>query len=161
MLPGLFGPERIASERKRLANVGQPMEESPVGVRHSAGILDMKDWINPLHGYQYDSMNKDALLTQPFNYKVLVIPQWVQLSPETKKHIAQLRRQDIQIIDKPYKESTFEKVAPDVVLPEGIAYTHRTGEERIFISFRTKRTKSRLSRLLSAKAKEKRWFTIP
>jgi hypothetical protein len=128
MLPGLFGAERVASERKRLANVGQPMEESPVGVRHSVGIVDLKDWINPLHGYQYDSMNKDALLNQPFNYKVLVVPQWVQLSPEAKKRIAQLRRQGVLIIDKPYKESAFEKVSPDVVLPEGIAYTHRTGE---------------------------------
>ena len=128
MLPGLFGAERVASENKRLANIGQTMEESPVGVRHSAGIVDLKDWINPLHGYQYDSMNKDALLNQPFNYKVLVVPQWVQLSPETKKRIAQLRRQGVQIVDKPYKESTFEKIVPDVVLPEGIAYTHRTGE---------------------------------
>jgi hypothetical protein len=73
-------------------------------------------------------MNKDALLNQPFNYKVLVIPQWVQLSPEAKKRIAQLRRQGVLIIDKPYKESVFEKVSPDVVLPEGIAYAHRTGE---------------------------------
>jgi hypothetical protein len=128
MLPGLFGAERVASENKRLANIGQTMEESPVGVRHSVGIVDLKDWINPLHGYQYDSMNKDALLNQPFNYKVLVIPQWVQLSPEAKKRIAQLRRQGVLIIDKPYKESAFEKVSPDVVLPEGIAYTHRTGE---------------------------------
>ena len=128
MLPGLFGAERVASENKRLANIGQTMEESPVGVRHSVGIVDLKDWINPLHGYQYDSMNKDALFNQPFNYKVLVVPQWVQLSPETKKRIAQLRRQGVQIVDKPYKESTFEKIVPDVVLPEGIAYTHRTGE---------------------------------
>ena len=128
MLPGLFGAERVASENKRLANIGQTMEESPVGVRHSAGIVDLKDWINPLHGYQYDSMNKDALLNQPFNYKVLVVPQWLLVSPEAKKRIAQLRRQGVQIVDKPYKESTFEKVAPDVVLPEGIAYTHRTGE---------------------------------
>ena len=128
MLPSLFGAERVASENKRLANIGQMMEESPVGVRHSVGIVDLKDWINPLHGYQYDSMNKDALLNQPFNYKVLVIPQWVQLSPEAKKRIAQLRRQGVLIIDKPYKESVFEKVSPDVVLPEGIAYAHRTGE---------------------------------
>ena len=128
MLPGLFGAERVASEKARLANEGQPMEESPVGVvRHSVGIVDLKDWINPLHGYQYDSMNKDALLNQPFNYKVLVVPQWVLVSPEAKKRIAQLRRQGVQIVDKPYKESTFEKVAPDVILPEGIAYTHRTG----------------------------------
>ena len=128
MLPGLFGAERVVSERKRLANVGQPMEESPVGVRHSANILDLKDWVNPLHGYQYDSMNKDALLTQPFNYKVLVIPQGTLVSKEVKAKIAQLRRQGVQIIDKPYKDSTFEKISPDAVLPEGIAYAHRAGE---------------------------------
>ena len=130
MLPGLFGAERVASERKRLANVGQPMEESPVGVWHSAGILDLKDWINPLHGYQYDSMNKDALLNQPFNYKVLVVPQWVLVSPEAKERIEELRQQGVLIIDKPYKESAFEKIAPDVILPKGIAYTHRTDEEQ-------------------------------
>ena len=130
MLPGLFGPERIASERKRLANVGQPMEESPVGVRHSAGILDMKDWINPLHGYQYDTMNKDALLTQPFNYKVLVIPQWLQASPEVKAKIAELRRQGVVVIDKPYQQSQLDGIAPDVVLPEGITYCHRQVADR-------------------------------
>ena len=129
MLPGLFGAERVASERKRLANVGQPMEESPVGVRHSANIFDLKDWINPLHGYQYDSMNKDALLTQPFNYKVLVIPQGTLVSKEAKAKIAQLRRQGVQVIDKPYKDSAFEKVAPDVILPDGIAYAHRIDDE--------------------------------
>ena len=128
MLPGLFGAERVASERERLANHGLPMIESPVGVRHSANILDLKDWINPLHGYQYDSMNKDALLTQPFNYKVLVIPQGTLVSKGVKAKMAQLRRQGVQIIDKPYKDSTFEKVAPDAVLPEGIAYAHRAGE---------------------------------
>ena len=128
MLPGLFGAERVASERERLANHGLPMIESPVGVRHSANILDLKDWINPLHGYQYDSMNKDALLTQPFNYKVLVIPQGTLVSKGVKAKMAQLRRQGVQIIDKPYKDSAFEKVAPDAVLPEGIAYAHRAGE---------------------------------
>ena len=128
MLPGLFGAERVASERERLLNHGLPMIESPVGVRHSANILDLNDWVNPLHGYQYDSMNKDALLTQPFNYKVLVIPQGTLVSKEVKVKIAQLRRQGVQIIDKPYKDSAFEKVAPDAVLPEGIAYAHRAGE---------------------------------
>ena len=39
MLPGVFGAERVASEQKRMANVGIPMEESPVGVTHSANIL--------------------------------------------------------------------------------------------------------------------------
>ena len=51
MLPGIFGQNRVASEQVRLANVGEPMEESPVGVNHSAGIIDMKDWVNALHGY--------------------------------------------------------------------------------------------------------------
>ena len=125
MLPGLFGDERVTSEQKRLTNAGQPMEESPVGVRHSAGILDLKDWINPLHGYQYDSMNKDALLTQPFHYKVLVIPQGTIVSDEVKEKIAQLRSQGVMIIDHPYQQSTFQKVVRDVELPEGIAYAHR------------------------------------
>ena len=125
MLPGLFGAERVASECKRLANVGQPMVESPVGVWHSAGILDLKDWINPLHGYQYDSMNKDALLNQPFNYQVLVVPQWLLVSPEVKKRIEELRQQGVLIIDRPYEENILPNLPPDVILPEGIAYTHR------------------------------------
>ena len=125
MLPGLFGDERVTSEQKRLTNEGQPMEESPVGVRHSAGILDLKDWINPLHGYQYDSMNKDALLSQPFHYKVLVIPQGTIVSDEVKEKIAQLRSQGVMIIDHPYQQATFQKVVRDVELPDGIAYAHR------------------------------------
>ena len=128
MLPGLFGPERVASERERLANDGLPMVESPVGVRHSAGILDLKDWINPLHGYQYDSMNKDALLTRPFNYRVLVIPQGVQVSSEVQARIEELRQRGVQIIDSPYQENRIKGLAPDIILPEGIAYSHRRGD---------------------------------
>ena len=139
MLPGLFGAERVASEKARLANVGQPMVESPVGVNHSAGILDLKDWVNPLHGYQYDSMNKDALLTQPFNYKVLVIPEGALVSDEAKAKIAQLRQQGVLIIDKPYQEAQLKGIAPDVILPEGIAYCHRqtTDADIYFLSNQT------------------------
>ena len=128
MLPGLFGPERVASERERLANDGLPMVESPVGVRHSAGILDLKDWINPLHGYQYDSMNKDALLTRPFNYRVLVIPQGVQVSSEVQSRINELRQHGVLIIDSPYQENRIKGLAPDIILPENIAYSHRRGD---------------------------------
>ena len=129
MLPGLFGAERVASERKRLANVGQPMEESPVGVRHAANILDLKDWINPLYGYQYDSMNKDALLTQPFNYKVLVIPEGTLVSKEVQEKIEMLRQRGVLIIDKPYQQTTFQGLARDIELPEGIGYAHRAGDD--------------------------------
>ena len=139
MLPGLFGAERVASEQKRLANQGQPMVESPVGVNHSAGILDLKDWINPLHGYQYDSMNKDALLNQPFNYKALVVPSGILLSSKVQNRIAQLRSEGVQVIDQPYQNSQLQSIAPDVVLPEGIAYAHRAGdgEDIYFLSNQT------------------------
>ena len=130
MLPGLFGKERVASEQQRLANVGQPMEESPVGVRHSANIFDMKDWINPLHGYQYDTMNKDALLNRPFHYKVLVIPEGCLLSEEVKAKVEALRSQGVLVIDKPYWKNTIDGVLPDVVLPKGVAYTHRKAEDK-------------------------------
>lgn len=127
ILPGLFGPERVVTEQHRLANVGQPMEESPVGVRHSAGILDLKDWINPLHGYQYDSMNPDALLHQPFHYKVLAIPPGTLVCQATRERIEELQRQGVLIIDQPYAEADFsaQGLQPDVILPPGIAYTHR------------------------------------
>ena len=133
MLPGLFGAERVASEQKRLANIGQPMEESPVGVRHSANILDMKDWINPLHGYQYDSMNKDALMAYPFNYKALVVPVGCRLSDETHQRIEELRRQGVMIIDKPYDKPILDVIAPDVIVTEEIAFNHRkTNHEDIY-----------------------------
>jgi len=130
MLPGLFGAERVASEQKRLANQGTPMVESPVGVRHSAGILDLKDWVNPLHGYQYDSMNKDALLTLPFTHKVLVVPEWVSVSPEVKERIGQLRQKGIIVIDKPYQSATFPELPCDAELPDDIAYTHRQAYDK-------------------------------
>ncbi len=139
MLPGVFGAQRVAAEKARMENAGQPMVESPVGVRHAAGILDMKDWINPLHGYQYDSMNRDALLYRAFNYKALVIPEGVLVSTEVKKRINELRKQGVLIIDKPYQHAMLEGISPDVNLPEGIAYAHRSddGEEIYFLSNQT------------------------
>ncbi len=141
MLPGLFGPERVAAERARLANQGQPMTESPVGVRHSAGILDLKDWINPLHGYQYDSMNKDALLTQPFNYKVLVVPEGTALTKAVHQQLSTLADRGVLVLYKPYNGNSFDRLPQDVVLPEGIAYTHRAGDDfdLYFLSNQTNR----------------------
>ena len=129
MLPGLFGDARVASEQKRLANQGQPMIESPVGVKHAAGILDLKDWVNPLHGYQYDSMNKDALLNQNFDYKALVIPSGMVISDPVWDRITQLREKGVLIIDRPYQYKQLEGIIPDANLPEGVAYTHRTGDD--------------------------------
>ena len=152
MLPGVFGAERVASEQKRMANVGIPMEESPVGVTHSANILDLKDWCNALHGYKYDSMNKDALLKWNFeyspkgklpgnqDYRILVVPQPANtLSAEVKAKIEELREEGIIIIDKPYQAKDFSQygIEPDVVLPGNMDYAHRcvleaTGRKDIY-----------------------------
>ena len=152
MLPGVFGAERVASEQKRMANVGIPMEESPVGVTHSANILDLKDWCNALHGYKYDSMNKDALLKWNFeyspkgklpgnqDYRILVVPQPANtLSAEVKAKIEELREEGIIIIDKPYQAKDFSQygIEPDVVLPENMDYAQRcvleaTGRKDIY-----------------------------
>ena len=139
MLPGLFGSKRVVSERKRLANIGQELEESPVGVKHATGILDLKDWINPLHGYHYDSMNKDALLTSSFDYKALVVPEGVMLSTEAYNKINELRKQGVLIIDRPYQEAQLQGISPDVVVPEGIAFAHRSGagEDIYFLANQT------------------------
>ncbi len=151
MLPGIFGQERVNSEAIRLANVGQPLEESPVGVTHSAGIIDTKDWVNALRGYQYDSMNKDVLLNSsevrngklimPLgnSYKILVLPGQTTINPSFKgyseavrKRIDELRKQGVIIIDKPYQDDGFEQfgIPRDAILPPNIAYTHRQATTR-------------------------------
>lgn len=125
MLPGLIGADRVEAEQRRLANVGQPMEESPVGVRHAAGIVDPADWVNPLGGYAYDSMNPDALLHRPFNYRVLVVPQNVSVSAEARNRIDILSQQGVTIVDKPYAKKKFDGLTADVQVPEDVAFCHR------------------------------------
>ncbi len=134
MLPGVFGADRVAAEKRRIANEGIPMTESPVGVTHSANILDLKDWCNALHGYKYDSMNKDALLNWTVgnasnqSYRILVVPQPQNtLSAEVQKKIKQLKEAGIVIIDSPYHSKDFSQygIAPDVQLPENMDYAHR------------------------------------
>lgn len=130
ILPGLMGAERVAAEQRRLANEGLPMAESPVGVRHSAGIVSPSDWVNPLRGYHYDSMNSDALLHQPFHYSTLVIPQSVAIANTAKARIDALRQQGVTIINKPYLADTLSRVGRDALLPLGIAFAHRQTTDR-------------------------------
>ena len=144
MLPGLFGAKRVTAEYERMQNKGVPMTESPAGVRHAANILDMKDWINPLNGYQYDSMNEDALFSQSFNYKALVVPEGIMTSQTARLKINNLRNLGVQVIEHPYEQTTLNDVAPDVTLPEGIAYTHRqdTNLDIYFLSNQTAEEKT-------------------
>ncbi len=61
-LPGLLGEKRIASEQQRMANQGTLLRERPAGVRHAANITNPSEWHDPLRGYKYDSINRDALI---------------------------------------------------------------------------------------------------
>ena len=150
MLPGIYGAERVESERIRLANEGQPTRVRPVGVTHSANMADPEDWVNPMRGYAYDSFNKDALLRLAkaengrmvlpggASYKVLVLPTArpmnpdnLPLSPEAQAKVEELRVAGVIIPKLPYREDDFSSfgVERDVLLPADVAYTHRSGEE--------------------------------
>lgn len=105
-LPGIFGAERVESERIRLANEGQPLRVRPVGVTHSANMADPEKWVNPLRGYAYDSFNKDALLrlakaengrmTLPggASYKVLVLPLPRPMNPGPRRTVSGSKTKD-------------------------------------------------------------------
>ncbi|MEO8405654.1 MAG: glycosyl hydrolase [Chitinophagaceae bacterium] len=93
-LPGIFGAEKVAAEKKRLANIGQPLRTIPDGVANSANMADPEDWIDPLNGYAYDSFNPDALtlatvkngrivLPGGASYAMLVIPGKNPLQPDS------------------------------------------------------------------------------
>ncbi|HEY4324870.1 MAG TPA: glycosyl hydrolase [Mucilaginibacter sp.] len=94
-LPGIFGPERVKSEARRMANKNEPMRVIPQGVTSSANMADPDKWVNPLRGYAYDSMNLDALLRLATvnkgriilpggaSYGVLVIPGARPMSPDS------------------------------------------------------------------------------
>ncbi|SDM09674.1 Glycosyl hydrolases family 2, sugar binding domain [Catalinimonas alkaloidigena] len=96
ILPGLFGPERVAAEKERLQNEGQPLREFPKGVTSTANFAEPADWVNPLHGYAYDSFNKDALirlaevrdgrivLPGGASYGILIIPGDRRMSPNAE-----------------------------------------------------------------------------
>jgi len=93
-LPGIFGPKMVAAEKQRLANVGLPMREQPEKVSASANMYTADELVDPLHGYAYDSFNKDALLRLAkvhygriflpggANYGILVIPDAQKMSPD-------------------------------------------------------------------------------
>lgn len=148
-LPGLFGAERVESERVRLANEGQPLRVRPVGVTHSANMADPERWINPLRGYAYDSFNRDALLrlatvkegrvVMPHgtSYRVFVLPAARPLNPETpmsdevRAKIEELKAGGVIVPEIPYAEEDFAAygLERDVITSEEVAWTHRRSEE--------------------------------
>lgn len=149
-LPGIFGKERVESEKIRLANIGEPQRELPVGVHHSANMADPEKWVNPMRGYAYDSFNRDALLRLAevkdgrmvlpggASYKVLVLPlarpmnpDNLPLSKEVQTKVEVLRKAGVIIPELPYEADDFSLygLERDVIVPENIAWTHRRGED--------------------------------
>ena len=61
-IPNIFGEQRIASEKARLENMGQPSAHMPKEVRYSKNSTDLSEWVNALNGYKYTSFNTDVLL---------------------------------------------------------------------------------------------------
>ncbi|OMP80367.1 DNA-binding protein [[Flexibacter] sp. ATCC 35208] len=101
LLPTLFGDSTVQREKRRLANVGEPTREMPAGVTASANISKAEDWIDPLHGYAYDSYNK---LSDSARYRISL-----KLT-DTLKHI---------------------DIPPDFISGEqGIAWTHRSAPDK-------------------------------
>ncbi|MFT3935696.1 MAG: glycosyl hydrolase [Chitinophagaceae bacterium] len=94
ILPGIFGEEKVAQEKRRLVNKGNPLMQKPDGVTHSANMTEPTDWADALNGYAYDSFNPDALLSASVKngkvimqggsaYALLVIPSHHALMPDS------------------------------------------------------------------------------
>lgn len=131
-LPELVG--RVAREREamRLENRDVLTRELPKGVKHSANMIDPHDWLDPLRGYAYDSVNVDAILrlakvekgriTFPggASYGVLVVPGSRPMSPHanlmTPELVARLQRiveagAKVVICDAPTKSPSLSQSA--------------------------------------------------
>jgi hypothetical protein len=123
-LPGIVGKEVVLKEKTRLANIGEPMREFPIGVWNSANTADPENYVDILRGYQYDSFNKDALirlakvengrivLPGGASYAMLVLPQYHQMKPDsgymTKETLSKLyelvqQGATVLISDRPQK----------------------------------------------------------
>lgn len=112
-LPGLIRPEIIERHAARIANQGQPLRQMPPGVVASANIRDPNDWIDPLGGYAYDSINPDALihsvridkdipaLQAPSGicYRVLVVPAANAMMPEPGMVSPEMAERLLEIAD--------------------------------------------------------------
>jgi hypothetical protein len=104
-LPGIFGTKKVQQEATRLANIGEPMMQSPPGVNHSANLVESEDWVDPLNGYAYDSYNKDVLLHHSkinngsleldggASYKLLVLPGELKMNPIANRMSLPVARQ--------------------------------------------------------------------
>jgi hypothetical protein len=158
-LPGIFGAERVESERVRLLNEGHP-KHTVFTVSSAKNFTPISDWIDPLKGYTYDSFNKDVLLQAKAvdgrmvlpsgaAYRVVVIPlpdrmtmnDAIFRSTEVADKLAELRAAGVVVLEEgnglPYTDASFEKfgLERDLIAVENgapaeeLAWIHRTDEK--------------------------------
>jgi hypothetical protein len=125
-LPGIFGAERVESERIRLENVDVPLAESPVGVTHAANLALAPDWVNPLRGYSYDTFNPDVLfklknaekgrfsLPGGASYGLFVIPLAHPMAPDSLSPYKDLELRVRDVIDR-LRESNVPVLLPSTI----------------------------------------------
>lgn len=145
-LPGLFSEKVLNEEKERKLNVGQPLEVSPVGVTHTKNMTKADDWVNTLNGYTYDSFNHDALIgcrvengklitRGGTEYSAFVVPQARQMNPDriftATSTIDSIARLGVPVINTVWTEKDLSSVGvkPDILLPEGIDFTHRHSDD--------------------------------
>lgn len=150
-LPGIFGSEKVEKEKIRLANIGEPTHQMPVGVTHSANITDSEDWINSLRGYQYDSFNPDALLNLAkvkngrivlpggMSYGALVVPgkhpmqpDADRMSPQVAAKLLELVRQGATILVSEVPEKTMGLMQNDKELTSIVGSKANFGDQKSF-----------------------------
>ncbi|WP_257668583.1 glycosyl hydrolase [Parapedobacter tibetensis] len=108
-LPGIFGAERVEKEVQRLKNEGNSIQKI-AGVTTGANMAQAEQWINPLNGYAYDSVNPDALINGArveqgkivlpggVAYSVLVLPRKHQMQPHPELMTAETATKLLQLI---------------------------------------------------------------
>ena len=160
-LPGLFSETTLKEEAARKANIGQPLEVSPVGVTHTRNMTKAEHWVNTLNGYRYDSFNHDALdgcriengklVTRGGTaYSVIVVPQARPMNPDRHidcwNTIDSIARLGVPVIKEVWHESDLSSIgiSRDASLPEGIDFTHRHADDAdiYFLSNQSGKAKS-------------------
>lgn len=156
LLPGLFGPERVQAEIDRLNADPMERDTSACGVVYPKNASLPQDWINPMHGYHYDSFNSDALLHHAkgqkgrirlaggMEYVALVIPPADIHNPNdirtraSKRAIRRLKRAGVAVLDRfPFTDADLSRlgISPDFTATdtdghpvEGLNFAHRRTE---------------------------------
>ncbi|MCR5547377.1 MAG: DNA-binding protein [Bacteroidales bacterium] len=138
LMPGMFGPERVQSEKDRLAADPMERDTSLCGVVYPKNATLPQDWIDPMHGYHYDSFNSDVLrnrvrakhkrmlLDGGMEYGVLVVPPVDIHNPngviakESRRAIRRLKRRGVPVIDKfPFSDEDLSRFG---IEPDFLAY---------------------------------------